>query len=153
MVINILSRPIGTILYCVWRAPVPDQPCGAEGPDCDPLSICFAQDHELVATMPKALPRPSGRGRKRTPESDRALAHQVQGLKPQDCFPIPIHELKLVATMPKTLPAAYGCQHIVAGNRHNEISLRAGTGAGPTRSKLGVPTASPCRLILLETLS
>jgi len=31
-------------------------------------------------------------------KSDWALAHKVEGLKPQHCFPIPIHELKLVAT-------------------------------------------------------
>jgi hypothetical protein len=40
--------------------------------------------------------------------ADGALAHWVLGLKPQDDCPIPIHELKLVATMPKTLPLPSG---------------------------------------------
>jgi hypothetical protein len=131
----------------------PSNHVGTVSPDCGSLSIRFAEDHELLATMSKTLPRPSGRGTKRTSKFNRALAHQIEGLKPQDCFPIPIHELKLVAITPETLPKAFVGQHIAAGNRHNEALLRAGTGASPTGSRLGVPTTSPCRLILSKTIS
>jgi hypothetical protein len=96
--------------------------------------------------MLQALPRPSGRGRKSTPKSDRALAHQGQGLKPQDCLSTPIHELKLVAITPKTLPIAYYCERIVAGNRHDESSLRADTLPAKIIAGLEAP---PTRCLLL----
>ena len=118
MVINILSDKSAQLNTAYGGHLCPSNHVGAESPDCNALSICFAEEHKLVATMPQTLPRPSGRGTKRTPESDRALAHQVQGLKPQDRSPILIHELKLVVMMPKTLPGTYGCERIVAGNRH-----------------------------------
>jgi hypothetical protein len=45
---------------------------------------------------------------KKMPIANVALAYRIAGLKPQDVFSIPIHELKLMATMPKTLPRPSG---------------------------------------------